>query len=176
MREEEEKEEKKKMTPQEVQAILFQILGFGMSGIIAIMAVGILFDVIRTMFSISGGGNRLISQPLFWHKIGMILVTFPIGIGFVSYLFFLPLEARQRYFWTIAAVSLLGGLINLFSAVGFFGQPASDSTTFYLVFSFIMVVLSVAGLFVLRWISTQKGRLETEFGYASDLQIGTREN
>lgn len=133
----------------------FQLLFiFAMAGWIFIDAYRVFSDILRQP------DRQLLLEPIVWHKVGEILLVFPIGLALAAFFIFWKPEIRRKYIQVTAPLMLAGGLLNLLASWGFYRNSPSEFNHFMVFFGAILFIAGIAMPLLLKWI--HRKRLERE--------------
>lgn len=100
---------------------IFQVL------IMTVMAGWMLLDAYKAITSISQQAiTQFLSEPILWHKIGEILVVFPVGIAFATFYILWKPALRLQYSHIATPLMITGGAFNLIASWGFYQKPRTE--------------------------------------------------
>jgi hypothetical protein len=135
---------------------IFQIL------IVTAMAGWMVFDAYKAITSIRQQPiAQFLSEPILWHKIGEILVVFPVGIALAAFYIFWKPNLRLQYLRITAPLMIIGGVFNLIAFWGFYQKPRTEFTSFMIYFCPLLFLAGMGLPSLLRWIHRKKLQAES---------------
>lgn len=142
---------------------LFIALGLFQLLFILTMAVWMLFDAYRAISNaIQKVGGPFLLEPIVWHKVGEILLIFPVGIALAAFFPFWKPDVRRKYLQITAPLMLAGGIMNLFASWGFYQKSQTEFNEFMVFFGAILFLAGISLPFLLRWIHKKRLQKENE--------------
>jgi len=136
---------------------IFQIL------IVTVMVGWMLLDAFKAITSISQLPIlQFLSEPILWHKIGEILVVFPVGIAFAAFYIFWKPNLRSQYLRITTPLMMIGGVFNLIAFWGFYQKPRTEFTTFMIFFCPLLFLAGLGLPFLLRWVHFKRLHVESQ--------------
>jgi hypothetical protein len=144
------------------QRTFFIIMGIFQILIITAMAGWMLFDAYKAITSISQLPiTQFLSEPILWHKIGEILLVFPVGIAFAAFYILWKPNLRLRYLRITTPLMIIGGVFNLIAFWGFYQKPRTEFTSFMIYFCPLLFLAGLGLPFLLKWVHRKKLQVES---------------
>jgi hypothetical protein len=154
---------RKKDSMEKNQRTFFIAMGIFQILVISVMAGWMLIDAYKAIASISQQPIRqFLSEPILWHKIGEILLVFPVGIAFAAFYIFWKPSLRLQYLSITTPLMIIGGIFNLIAAWGFYQKPRTDFTNFMIYFGPILFLASLILPLLLRWVHIKRTQVENK--------------
>lgn len=142
---------------------LFVALGLFQLLFILVMAVWMLFDAYRAISSaVQEVAGPFLLEPIVWHKVGEILLIFPVGIALAAFFPFWKPNVRRKYLQIIAPLMFTGGIMNMFASWGFYQKPRTEFNDFMVYFGVILLLAGFSLPFLLKWIHKKRLQKENE--------------
>ena len=145
------------------QRTFFIVMGTIQVLIIAVMAGGMLLDAYDAIASVSRQPiTKFLLEPILWHKIGEILIVFPIGIAFAAFYIFWKPDLRSQYLRITTPLMIIGGVLNLIAFWGFYQKPRTEFTSFMIYFCPFFFLAGLGLPFLLRWVHRKRLQVENK--------------
>jgi hypothetical protein len=144
------------------QRTFFVVMGIFQVLIMTGMAGWMLLDAYKAITSISQQAiTQFLSEPILWHKIGEILVVFPVGIALAAFYIFWKPNLRLQYLRITTPLMIIGGVFNLIAFWGFYPKPRTEFTGFMIYFCLLLFLAGLGLPFLLRWVHHKKLQVES---------------
>jgi hypothetical protein len=144
------------------QRTFFIMMGIFQILVITVMAGWMLLDAYKAITSISQQSiTQFFSEPILWHKIGEILLVFPVGIAFAAFYIFWKPNLRLQYLRITTPLMIIGGVFNLIAFWGFYQKPRTEFISFMIYFCPLLFLAGLGLPFLLRWVHRKKLQVES---------------
>jgi hypothetical protein len=148
---------------QKNQRTFFIVMGIFQILIVTGMAGWMVLDAYKAIASIHQEPLlQFLSEPILWHKIGEILVVFPVGFALAAFYIFWKPALRLQYLRITTPLMMIGGVFNLVAAWGFYRKPRTEFTGFMLYFCPLLFLACLGLPFLLGWVHRKKLQRESQ--------------
>lgn len=145
------------------QRTFFIVMGTIQALIITVMAGWMSFDAYKAITSVSRQPiAQFLLEPILWHKIGEILLVFPIGIAFAAFYILWKPELRLKYLRITTPLMIMGGVFNLIAFWGFYQKPRTEFTSFMMYFCPLLFLAGLGLPLLLRWVHRKRLQVENK--------------